>query len=203
MIGLEYVLNLYNMQHQELAEKLGIRKQNINLWIKGKQGVSKKHLPKLSEIFNLPEEYFQKELTELDKIIIQKVKLQKDIKPKIKKYETRLILSDNYKKTDLEDIPIYEQKELNEIEIEIRKVKAIEEFREAISYINSDYEITTIEQIVILLKNNFKEKIFIDTIDAVSHYFGVLPDWVGDPYNDEFVEKFSNIAEKHQKGEIN
>ena len=29
MIGLEYILNLYNMQHIELAEILGIKKQNI------------------------------------------------------------------------------------------------------------------------------------------------------------------------------
>ncbi len=31
MLGLEYVLNLYDVQHIELAEKLGIKKQNINL----------------------------------------------------------------------------------------------------------------------------------------------------------------------------
>jgi DNA-binding XRE family transcriptional regulator len=37
LLGLEYILGLYNMQHVELAEKLGIKKQNINLWIKGRQ----------------------------------------------------------------------------------------------------------------------------------------------------------------------
>jgi Predicted transcriptional regulators len=79
MIGLEYVLNLYNMQHQELAEKLGIRKQNINLWIKGKQDVSKKHLPKLAEIFNLPEELFQKELDDIDKLNIQQRKIRNEL----------------------------------------------------------------------------------------------------------------------------
>ncbi len=79
MIGLEYVLNLYNMQHQELAEKLGIKKQNINLWIKGKQDVSKKHLPKLSEIFNLPEEYFQKKLNDVDKLTIQQMKIRNEL----------------------------------------------------------------------------------------------------------------------------
>lgn len=34
LIGLEYILELYGMQQIELAEKLGIKKQNINLWIK-------------------------------------------------------------------------------------------------------------------------------------------------------------------------
>ena len=47
------------MQHMELAERLGIRKQNINLWIKGKQNVPKKYLPTLKEIFGVEEEYYQ------------------------------------------------------------------------------------------------------------------------------------------------
>ena len=34
IIGLEYILALYDMQHIDLAERLGIKKQNINMWIK-------------------------------------------------------------------------------------------------------------------------------------------------------------------------
>lgn len=79
MIGLEYILNLYNMQHQELAEKLGIKKQNINLWIKKKQNISKKYLPILSEIFKVPEEMFQKELNDIDKLKIQKKKIESEM----------------------------------------------------------------------------------------------------------------------------
>ncbi|MFH3639607.1 helix-turn-helix domain-containing protein, partial [Acinetobacter baumannii] len=63
MNGLEYILNLYNMQHVELADKLGIRKQNINLWIKGKQTIPKKYLPVLTDLFHLTEEYFTKQLS--------------------------------------------------------------------------------------------------------------------------------------------
>ncbi|HFU4100298.1 TPA: helix-turn-helix domain-containing protein [Streptococcus suis] len=43
MIGLEYILNLFNLQHIELAEKLGIKKQNINMWVKGRQNIPKKY----------------------------------------------------------------------------------------------------------------------------------------------------------------
>ena len=64
MIGLEYVLKVFEIQQKDLAEELGIRKQNITLWLKGKQNISKKYLPILSEKFDLPEEYFQKEITE-------------------------------------------------------------------------------------------------------------------------------------------
>lgn len=76
MIGLEFILNLYGMQQQELAVKLKIKKQNISLWFNGRQDVSKRHLKTLSEMFNIPQEYFQKELGEIDKLEIQKMKLQ-------------------------------------------------------------------------------------------------------------------------------
>ncbi|MCB2292419.1 helix-turn-helix domain-containing protein [Clostridium algoriphilum] len=83
MIGLEFILNLYGMQQQELAVKLKIKKQNINLWFKGRQDVSKKHLHTLSEMFNIPQEYFQKELGEIDKLEIQKMKLETSVESDI------------------------------------------------------------------------------------------------------------------------
>ena len=67
MIGLEYILEVYGMQQADLAEQLGIKPQNITLWFRGKQNISKKYLPVLSEKFNIPIEYFQKELTDIDK----------------------------------------------------------------------------------------------------------------------------------------
>jgi transcriptional regulator with XRE-family HTH domain len=63
------------MQHIELAEKLGIKKQNINLWIKKKQNIPKKYLPILEETFGIKKEYFNKEIDEIDKLEIQKEKL--------------------------------------------------------------------------------------------------------------------------------
>lgn len=79
MIGLEYILKLWDMQQDELAKKLEIKKQNINYWVSGKRNIPKKYLPVLSEIFGgLNEEYFQKELTELDKIDIQQSKILYD-----------------------------------------------------------------------------------------------------------------------------
>lgn len=67
------------MQHQELAEKLGIKKQNINLWIKKKQNISKKYLPILSKMFKVPEEMFQNELNNIDEMNIQRIKLENEI----------------------------------------------------------------------------------------------------------------------------
>lgn len=205
MKGLEYILDLYNMQHIELAEKLGIKKQNINLWLRDEsRKIPKKYLPILSEIFGgLDEKYFQKELDDIDRLIIQKEKLKKELKPKIKEYGMRLAFSDDPEKTDLEQIPIYEQKELNDISIEIVKVKVIEEIKEAISNLNKDYEVGTIEQIAKLIKYHGTERMFMDTIDAISHYYNILPDWVGDYESDEFIEAFLELAKKHESGEMN
>jgi len=75
MIGLEYVCGLYNKKYTNVAQELGISRQVVNIWIKGIKPIAKKHLPKLANMFNLSEEYFQKELTEIDKLKIQKIKL--------------------------------------------------------------------------------------------------------------------------------
>ncbi|EPS49563.1 DNA-binding protein [Clostridium botulinum A1 str. CFSAN002368] len=90
MLGLEYILGLYNMQHVELAEKLGIKKQNINMWIKKKQKIPKKYLPILEEIFRLNKKYFSEDLSEIEKLEIQKEKLKKELKPVIKNMNSNL-----------------------------------------------------------------------------------------------------------------
>lgn len=79
MIGLEFICKLYNKQFKDLAEELGVSKQVINGWIKGKYKISKKHLPKLSDIFKLSEEYFQKELTDVEQIEIQQKKIRNEL----------------------------------------------------------------------------------------------------------------------------
>jgi transcriptional regulator with XRE-family HTH domain len=196
MIGLEYILNIYDIQHQDLAEKLGIRKQNINLWIKGKQNVSKKYLPTLSEMFGVDEEYFQKELDDIDKLIIQKEKLKRELKPEIIGYNEQLMFGDN---TDLVQKPIYNTKVVNDIELEIEKAKIVGDFREAVSNIHNDIELQMFDQIALLLKEHKNERILEYTIDAVSHYYNVLPDWVGGPESDEFVYEFLELAHKHDE----
>lgn len=80
MNGLEYVLKLYDVTQQELADKLGIKQQNIDLWIRDRsRKIPKKHLPKLVEIFNQSEEVFQKELTDVEQIEIQQKKIRNEL----------------------------------------------------------------------------------------------------------------------------
>jgi Helix-turn-helix. len=79
MFGLEYLCNLYDMQQTELAEKVGVSKQIVNIWMKKTRPIPKKYYDKLSEIFKgIDSKYFSKELTELDKLEIQMQKLDSE-----------------------------------------------------------------------------------------------------------------------------
>ena len=106
IIGLEYILTLYEMQHIDLANKLGIKKQNINMWIKGKQKVPKKYLPILEDLFCIDKEYFSKDIDEIDKLEIQKEKLKRDLSPIIKENEKRFMVGES---DEMIDVPIYDK----------------------------------------------------------------------------------------------
>lgn len=79
MIGLQFIRELYNLSLNELGKKIDVSKQTTFQWETQKIKISSKRLKQLSEKFNIPEEYFQKEISEMDKLIIQKLKLQNEI----------------------------------------------------------------------------------------------------------------------------
>ena len=195
MIGLEYILNLYNMQHIELAEKLGIKKQNINMWIKGKQNIPKKYLPILEELFGLNEKYFTKELDEIDQLEIQKEKLKSDLKPVIKKHEQQFMIG---KVNDIVEVPVYDKEEINSIERDIEKAKLVSRFKEALDIVDNNPYMDTYKLIVELLEKSQHEVVLHKTIEALAHYYEVLPDWVATgPEQDEFEEDIFEVFEDH------
>lgn len=76
MFGLEFLCLLYNMQQTELAEKVGVSKQIVNIWMKQTRPIPKKYYARLSEIFGgLDSKYFDTYLTRLEKLEIQMHKL--------------------------------------------------------------------------------------------------------------------------------
>ncbi|NLL51234.1 MAG: helix-turn-helix domain-containing protein [Peptococcaceae bacterium] len=195
MIGLEYILNLYNLQHVELAERLGIRKQNINLWIKGRQNIPKKYLPVLEEIFNLDKEYFSKEINKIDKLEIQKEKLKMDLKPVIKKQEQQFLIGEV---NDIVEVPIYDKEEINTIERDIEKAKLVARFKEVLDMVDKNPYMDTYKLIIELLEKAQHEVVLHKTIEALAHYYEVLPDWVSTgPEQDEFEEEIFEVFDDH------
>ncbi len=195
MIGLEYILSLYNMQHVELAEKLGIRKQNINMWIKGKQNIPKKYLPILQDIFGLEQKYFSKQLTEIEKLEIQKEKLKMDLKPVIKKHDQQFMIG---KINSMVEVPIYDKEEINTIERYIENAKLVSRFKEALDIVDNNPYMDTYKLIVELLEKAQHEVVLHKTIEALAHYYEVLPDWVATgPEQDEFEEDIFEVFDDH------
>lgn len=194
MIGLEYILSLYNMQHIELAEKFGLKKQNINLWIKGKQNIPKKYLPALEEMFGINKEYFSKELNEIEKLEIQKEKLKKDLNQVIEKYDKQFMIRET---NDIYEVPIYDKEEMNSIERNIEKAKLVSKFKEALDIIDDNPYIDTYKLITELLTKAQHEAIFHKTVEALAHYLEVLPDKISsnesqDEFEGEIFEVFDD-----------
>ncbi|WP_325947710.1 helix-turn-helix domain-containing protein [Heyndrickxia sporothermodurans] len=194
--GLEYILHLYNIQHIELAEKLGIKKQNINMWIKGKQNIPKKYLPVLEEMFHIQAEYFSKELTDLEKLEIQKEKLKFELQPVVEshKEEFRLEEQSDY----LVDVPVYDREEMNTIERSIEKAKLVSRFKAAIEIVDENPYMDTFALIVELLEKSQHEAILKRTIEALGHYLEVLPDWINsDPDQEEFESDIFEVFDDY------
>jgi plasmid maintenance system antidote protein VapI len=193
--GLEYILSLYNMQHIELAEKLGIKKQNINLWIKGKQNIPKKYLPVLEEHFGLSATYFVNQLTEIDKLEIQKEKLKRDLHPVLKGHETMFSVGDF---SDFVEIPIYDKEEINSMERTIEKARLVSRFKAAIDIVDDNPYLDTFKLIVELLEKSQHEAVLHKSIEALGHYYEVLPDWMSSgPEQDEFEEDIFEVFDDH------
>lgn len=173
IIGLEYILTLYDIQHIELAEHLGIKKQNINLWIKGKQKIPKKYIPILEEYFGINKEYFNKNIDEIDKLEIQKEKLKRDLNPIIKKQQLVYVTDEI---NNMVRRPIYDKEEINSLERNIEKAKIINKFKLALEIVDNNPYIDTYKLITEILEKAQEEIIVHKTIQALAHYLELLPD---------------------------
>jgi plasmid maintenance system antidote protein VapI len=195
LIGLEYILSLYNLQHVELAEKLGIKKQNINMWVKQKQKIPKKYLPVLKDLFGVESDYFGRELTEIEKLEIQKEKLKKDLNPVIQKHEEQFEIGVQNKMVEK---PIYDKDEMNAIEMEIEKAKLVSKFKEALDVVDNNPYMETYKLIAELMSKVQHEAVLHKTIEALAHYYEVLPDWVNsEPEQEEFEAEIFEVFDDH------
>ncbi|MGM8259327.1 helix-turn-helix domain-containing protein [Clostridium perfringens] len=121
MIGLEYLCSLSNISYSELAEKLGISKATVSNWIAGRRNINEKYYLDLTYIFNVPDEWFAKELSKTDELKLQKLyfdnKLAEkefDIEPNNPAEKSRMIEFYIYKKELLNNINDFLEKDFKE-----------------------------------------------------------------------------------------
>ncbi|MED4699560.1 helix-turn-helix transcriptional regulator [Lysinibacillus capsici] len=80
MGGLSLILREFNMTSKDLADVLGITRQSLNDWVRGKRNIPSVRLKEMIEFFNLTEEYFLKdedEYTEVERLEVKKSYLKK------------------------------------------------------------------------------------------------------------------------------
>ncbi|MDE4086437.1 helix-turn-helix transcriptional regulator [Planococcus maritimus] len=67
MIGLEYIVKEFHLGYREVANILEISPQTIQDWLKKRRGIPEKRLEQLASTFNVPKDFFQKELNSIEK----------------------------------------------------------------------------------------------------------------------------------------
>ena len=63
MIGLKYLRGCFGLSGKQLADELGINKQNVTLWEKRIQKIPEKHLQKLADKYECGKEDLQNKVT--------------------------------------------------------------------------------------------------------------------------------------------
>ena len=74
---LQIVSHAYNVPLSEIAKVLGVTRSSVNDWINRGKPLPKKHIPLLSEMFNLKGDYFTKELNEQETVEVYEKGLSK------------------------------------------------------------------------------------------------------------------------------
>jgi len=218
MMGLEYIVNLYNKQFKDVAEELGISKQVINGWIKGRYNISKKHLPKLSKMFNLPEQYFQRQLSELEKLDIQKIKIYNERTEY--EHEDTFTDPDTGEEIIITDTRIDESDMFNDSYINYKKdiIKLTNEIKEVINNKFNDDAVESnqlpysalaeasgilnlYEKFTKIIKHGgIFENILNDVLNGMINY---QHHFIGKPKNENrFTKKVTKLIDQEQNGQI-
>jgi transcriptional regulator with XRE-family HTH domain len=131
MIGLEYLLELASMSQLELSDKLNTTKQNVNMWVKGKQKIPKKYLPALEEIFHTSSIYINKVINdEIDKINVKEIFL-------------------SYNSLDEESLKLemYKEKMIADIKLKLYEINSIDKLKNIHISINLILKEDTLSQL--------------------------------------------------------
>ena len=171
MIGFEYICNLYNVKYINIARELGISRQTVNAWTSGRRPVAKKYIPILSKRFDdMPEEYFQKEINDLDKLYIQQKKLNNELDSNM--------LKEDIKIKDIKGRDRVTLKKISLISVKIKSIEIIEEIKRILQFDNINDRVY-MNQVLMYLKlviaiiqtNNFHEIWIADAISMLILYY--------------------------------
>lgn len=153
MIGLEYVRKQNGDTVEALALKLGITKSLISQWENGRKPIPSKRLIQLSELYGLPEKYFNKELNKSDQLKIQLKKLSSQYDDSVVEDEVPINFDANGKPIEYEPVVYGDRgtaEAIRSTEFDIKVEQFTEKVKNVIysNNINYDDEQQTIDNII-------------------------------------------------------
>jgi transcriptional regulator with XRE-family HTH domain len=164
MNNLDNIREIFNLTLEDVANMLNIKKQSVSEWSKNNK-IPEKRIKELSELLNIPEEYFNKEISEVDKIKLQNIKLEQDIKNSIFEYEREIYDNETDETiTTISDIAYNKDLErLYEINnIKINKLNLLKKIDTIISKYNNE------EGNELILDKSYEE-VFIDIFNRLAN----------------------------------
>ena len=195
MMGFKYICTIFNVRYKDIAEELGITKQTVNSWTSGRRPIPRKYISVLSEKFDIPKGYFQKEINHLDRLYIQKRKLSNEIK-NIEVDDTIPDPDSNEKvqiTTFLEDPFVVE--EVDEMNYKMNVKVLVENINKTLNDNYSNSDILRFYSNITMLINNEKvsKDVMLDILRALEiHYFGGSD-------TDKFVNNIIKALEEREK----
>lgn len=195
MIGLEFIILMFNEKRKDIAEKIEVSPATIQDWIKSRRPIPKKRLKQLSEYFNLPEVYFQKELKPSEKIELQRIKLAREIT--YIEYED-YIVDDEGNVHEVMNVISPEAEIDNFLEQEQRVEKVLEDVEHMLKGLpeRGDEFLRLFESILTILDTEDypKKKMLFDTVEFLVNYhlyqFGFWTDEEKEPLYIKLLEKY-------------
>jgi len=195
MIGLEYIAKNFQMEFKIIAERLEISPKTVNDWVKGRKKIPIKRLKQLAGVFDLKEDYFQKELSRVEEIEVQKKNVSSqsqyvereqtgvDEQGEVYSYVTSLSDSEGI-------LQLLSQEQEREILLsEINKIVHVDN--------GQPYNVNFFEDIVGLVKDDSSRSLVFSLIGAMSPYIGNAP-YVGrqGEKEAEFTKAFKELLLK-------
>ena len=160
MIGLKYIRTLFNDTGEDVAEKLGVTKVTISKWENGIKPIPQKRLTELSEIYGIPEKYFNKELTKIEELKIERKRLSDYYDSSFVEYEEPVAFDS--KGNPIEYITRFDgdrntAEAIRFTELEIKIEQLLQKIRNTIHNSNIDYddEFTNSDSIIDIQEQNF------------------------------------------------
>lgn len=201
MSGLEEILKINNVSITDLAKELDIARGNVYNWINGKRNIPKATLKYLSKRFGVPEEFFKKELTEVEKVETEKAMIENLIQKNSFEYTDTTEGEEGEIQTTSEfiDHSLIQYKDELEVELEKKKLNAqvIDRVNSTLMNTNDVRKIADIFNSINNIVNGYK--VPLSVLDNVLQAILVAYDMSQQSQESDFVSKLVDVIKGEER----